>query len=214
MLLQDTFAFIFLFFQFNFVYLRGLNSWGIHHNSNAFSNGGRRKIFGEFCPYGSSIAMCPRNLSPNHTEVGLFRFSGNRGLIFGPVNICAAFTDIPFSITFAFASFNFDKCGVFVLVSQTALETGKYGFGIQTSRLWCHFTTLENKVIFVNENNKTEKLFSSSRLREDWYSTAKLKQFKKGKNAFSAGFSYFSLLFELNRVKTHIFISALASIRV
>jgi len=67
--------------------------------------------------------MCPCSLAPNHTEVRFLRFTGNRGLVLGLVDISTAFADIPFGITLAFTSLHFDKSCVFVLISQTALES-------------------------------------------------------------------------------------------
>merc|ERR1740122_314119 len=84
------------------MYLKGLNSRWVHHNPNSLAHGSRRKIFVEFNSDGSSVAMCPCSLTPNHTEVRFLRFAGNRGLILGLVDISTAFADIPFGITLAY----------------------------------------------------------------------------------------------------------------
>ena len=63
------------------------------------------------------------------------------------VDISTAFADIPFGITLAFTSFNFDKSCVFVLIPQTALESGEQALGVQLSRLGSHllFVVLRGK---------------------------------------------------------------------
>ena len=80
------------------MYLKGLNSWWVHHNPNSLAHGSWRKIFVKFNSDGSSVAMCPCSLTPNHTEVRFLRFTGNRGLVFGLVDISTVFADIPFTV--------------------------------------------------------------------------------------------------------------------
>ena len=62
------------------------------------AHGSRRKFFAEFNSNGSSVAMCHCSLTQNRTEVRFLRFTGNRGLVFGLVDISTVFADIPFTV--------------------------------------------------------------------------------------------------------------------
>merc|ERR1719278_1413920 len=128
------------------VALPQITRW-VHHNPNSLAHGSRRKIFAEFNSDGSSVAMCPCSLTPNHTEDRFLRFTGNRSLVLGLVDISTAFADIPFGIPLAFTSFNFDESCIFVLIPQTALESGEQTLGVQSSRLGSHllFVVLKGK---------------------------------------------------------------------
>ena len=57
----------------------------------------------------------------------------NKQRISYPVDIGATLADIPVSVLLAFAALDLQESGVFVLVSQTSLEAGKHGLGVQSS---------------------------------------------------------------------------------
>ena len=71
-----------------------------------------------------------------------------------PVNVSAAFADVPLSITFAVTSLDFDQGGVFVLVPQTALEAGEHSLSIKSTWLRSH---LKNELHCFKFDEKKRK---------------------------------------------------------